>query len=70
MLTHVTLISVGISKQLNATAYLRGVHQLFQQPWEETVPVNKQFCVCASLVPKPMAVVIGLEQGSRFKVHR
>ena len=42
MLTSVTkavFVSVAISKQLNAPPYLRGVHESFQRPWEEAVPV-------------------------------
>ena len=42
--------------------YLCGVHEPFPQPWEETVPV-----VLASLIPKPMTVVIGL--GMRLDVR-
>ena len=66
--------SVAISWQLNAAPYLRGVHEPFPQPREETVPVDEscwstraQFHACTSLIPKPTTVVFGL--GTRLDVR-
>ena len=52
--------------------YLRGVHEPFPLPWEETVPAlltsqRSQFCMYTSLTPKPMTVVFGL--GTRLHLH-
>ena len=48
----------------NAAPYLCGVHKPCPLLREETVPavrvVNSQFCLCTSLIPRPMIVVFGL----------
>ena len=67
LLLKAVFCSVAISLQLNAAPYLRGVHEPFPQPREETVGQRARFHVCTSLVPKPMIVIIGL--GTRLDVR-
>ena len=61
------MITLVISKQLNAAPYLR--HKPRQLLREETVPavLNSRFHVCSSLAPRPMTVVFGL--GTRLRVR-